>query len=121
MAKRLSREYLDYIASPAWRNVRSLVLKRDNARCRDCGSKSLHNDVHHLTYIRLGTERLDDLITLCRECHNKRHGVAVKVVKWRKKKKSKNRKRLSDMTVKPARTPEQAARERAKRKHRRAA
>jgi hypothetical protein len=30
-------------------------------------------DVHHLTYVRFGHERLEDLLTLCRPCHDAAH------------------------------------------------
>lgn len=75
--KNLSPTYLAYMKSSAWRAVRGRVLQRDGCRCRDCGLVSAHNDVHHLTYARLGCEALDDLITLCRGCHDQRHCTTV--------------------------------------------
>jgi len=33
-------------------------------------------EVHHLTYDRLGDERMDDLEVLCPDCHRKAHGAA---------------------------------------------
>jgi 5-methylcytosine-specific restriction endonuclease McrA len=54
--------------------VRGRVLERDGWRCQDCGSpKDLQ--VHHLKpRSRLGADVMDNLITLCRRCHSKRHG-----------------------------------------------
>lgn len=73
--KNFSPEYREYMQSEAWRDLRSRVLQRDQCRCRDCGKASPSNDVHHLTYIRLGSENLADLVTLCRECHDRLHCV----------------------------------------------
>lgn len=51
------------------RNIRARVLKRDNFRCISCGG--IENlDVHHLFPKSYGGEdRLENLITLCAECH----------------------------------------------------
>ena len=52
-----------------WRNVRHLVLKRDNHKCRVCGKKS-SSQVHHIIPRRKGgDEELSNLITLCGRCH----------------------------------------------------
>lgn len=67
------RERYDaYMVSAEWRERRHAVLKRDNQECRQCGER--HGlTVHHLTYARVFRERLEDLITLCRNCHEQRH------------------------------------------------
>lgn len=65
-------DHQEYINSPKWKAKRQMVLERDNFRCRKCGTgKNL--DVHHITYDHLGNEPLDDLVTLCRDCHNDVH------------------------------------------------
>jgi 5-methylcytosine-specific restriction endonuclease McrA len=46
-------------------------LERDDS-CRVCGSKE-SLDVHHRTYRYRGEERMEDLITLCRPCHELFH------------------------------------------------
>ena len=35
-------------------------------------------EVHHVNYNTLGNERLNDLISLCRKCHNRIHRLAKK-------------------------------------------
>lgn len=60
--------YTTYMASEKWRDKRSLILKRDSDRCQTCLSTD-DLEVHHKTYERLGDEALEDLITLCHECH----------------------------------------------------
>lgn len=67
----LSQEYHDYMQSDRWQQKRKLVLARDKYTCQRCGRKGY--DVHHMTYKRFGDERLTDLETLCRSCHNAEH------------------------------------------------
>jgi HNH endonuclease len=54
--------------------VQQRVLERDGWRCQECGSaKLLH--VHHLKpKSQLGSDVMQNLITLCVFCHGKRHG-----------------------------------------------
>lgn len=54
--------------SPAWLKKRLERIEKDKFRCRTCWSKELL-EVHHLTYDRFSNEDLDDLITLCHDCH----------------------------------------------------
>jgi|SRR5215510_4836418 len=52
--------------------VRELVLSRDKYTCQQCKTKLAKNklDVHHIIPIRSGgSDKLDNLITLCRKCH----------------------------------------------------
>ena len=41
--------------------------------CEKDGCTNEATDVHHLTYERIGKERLDDLQALCRKCHKQQH------------------------------------------------
>lgn len=66
-------EYREYIQSDRWDKKRRKRLKKDNYTCVDCGERDRPLDVHHLSYDRLGNERMDDLVSLCRKCHNERH------------------------------------------------
>lgn len=61
-------EYLEYLKSPEWQQIRAWVLVFWGHRCAICGSRQ-SIDVHHRTYERLGHELLTDCIALCRECH----------------------------------------------------
>jgi hypothetical protein len=49
------------------------VLAAANLRCAHCRTTDASLDVHHKTYDRFGNERLDDLIALCRPCHDVVH------------------------------------------------
>jgi len=57
-------------------NLRAYILARDNYTCQCCKGKSKDNrkDVHHL-HRRCdgGTDDPNNLITVCRTCHNKLH------------------------------------------------
>ncbi len=70
--KQRRTSYENYLRSTHWKDVRRQVLMRDKHRCVDCGSRGLLQ-VHHLTYDRLGNERMTDLTTLCRSCHRRLH------------------------------------------------
>ena len=69
-------KYGDFLKSSYWKNVKKEVLKRDKNTCSECGSnKYLH--VHHLSYSHHFEEHLhlEDLITLCKSCHEKTHKI----------------------------------------------
>jgi 5-methylcytosine-specific restriction endonuclease McrA len=62
-----------YLRSEHWKNLRK-EKKKLNPVCEVCGSKK-KLDVHHINYRMLYDVLLEDLQTLCRRCHNKRHKV----------------------------------------------
>lgn len=65
-------DYNEYIRSDAWIRKRDQRLAIDNYQCKKCGTaKNLI--VHHITYKNLGHEDMDDLVTLCWNCHNSVH------------------------------------------------
>lgn len=61
-------DYAAYLASHEWRERRNDALRRDGFRCQRC-SATRRLQVHHLTYVRVGHEDPDDLVTLCARCH----------------------------------------------------
>ena len=51
------------------------VLDRDGWRCQDCGAAKML-EVHHLNpRSKLGQDAMENLITLCVDCHKRRHGI----------------------------------------------
>lgn len=57
-------------------NTRAYVLDRDNHTCQYCKGKSKEGrlEVHHIIYKRDGgSDDADNLITLCKTCHDKLH------------------------------------------------
>lgn len=69
---RLTSNYLKYLASDRWATLRLKILKRDKFKCK-CGADA--TQVHHLTYDRIENELDEDLISICRTCHLKEHGL----------------------------------------------
>ena len=64
--------YVEYLRSDQWAAKRRAAMKHHGRKCGVCGSvRSL--EVHHLTYKRLGHERMKDLQILCGDCHRIRH------------------------------------------------
>lgn len=70
-----SDEYQKYINSAQWKRLRKYAIEQAGGVCQQCGvtkySRAL--EVHHLTYERLGKERLSDLKVLCDICHKGKH------------------------------------------------
>ena len=66
------RWYSAYLQTPAWRNRRSAVLRRDGGLCQGCLLASA-TQVHHKTYEHVGSEFLFELETICDECHERLH------------------------------------------------
>ncbi len=66
--------YSNFIRSNAWRSKRKkfLASKLFTGCCWICGSKN-RIQVHHKTYVRIGKEKLNDLVALCENCHNELH------------------------------------------------
>lgn len=66
--------YRDYLGSPRWGHQRLMILDRDGYTCVKCRSMA-DLQVHHKTYDRRGMENDDDLVTLCKSCHEKQHDI----------------------------------------------
>ena len=65
-------DYKEYIKSTAWHQKRLARLKKDKYTCQKCGDTEFL-EVHHLTYDNLGDEPMENLICLCRACHQAIH------------------------------------------------
>lgn len=74
-----------FYKSVAWQGCRESVMQRDHRLCVDCMKKGLvvpAEEVHHI--IELNPKNIwdpdislnpDNLVSLCRECHKRRHGA----------------------------------------------
>ena len=71
-----SLNYKDYLKTPYWKLVSTLVKRKANYKCQLCGSEYDLN-VHHRSYKHRGEEifYLEDLIVLCFNCHQKFHDI----------------------------------------------
>lgn len=65
--------YAEYLASPEWKMRRAAALERSAHRCQLCAYSGRNLDVHHNTYQRIGDERPEDLVVLCKLCHRRHH------------------------------------------------
>lgn len=65
---RYQKGYVDYLKSEKWKRLRLEVMKRDSFLCQKCKTERACH-VHHLTYERLGREKMEDLVSICLNCH----------------------------------------------------
>ena len=76
------REYSDYLKSPVWKYISSIIKMLGGYTCEKCGIKENPRGlvVHHYSYAHLGSElkHLDEVGVLCRGCHRKIHGIRGK-------------------------------------------
>ncbi len=80
MAKEFSKAFYN---SDAWDKARRLALSRDNFLCQDClnnGYITEAEEVHHITELTPEnindpsiTTGLNNLVSLCHNCHTARH------------------------------------------------
>ena len=67
------KEY-QYDGQKDFYNVKSAVLNRDNYTCQICGKKDSRLEIHHIQFrSKGGSNRMDNLVTLCSNCHGKIH------------------------------------------------
>lgn len=72
-AVRDNATYKAHMRSPEWRAFRREIVTARGGKCEICQAWG-RLDVHHLTYERLGCERPEDVLVVCRECHEALHG-----------------------------------------------
>lgn len=66
------KSYAEYLTSETWHETRQRYKgSKRHQKCFICFGTEV--DLHHRTYARLGEERLDDLIALCRYHHDALH------------------------------------------------
>jgi len=62
-----------YYKTEHWRERRKEALEDSDNMCDECGSKN-NLQVHHKNYFSLFREEDDDLVVLCKSCHEDLHG-----------------------------------------------
>jgi hypothetical protein len=61
-----------------WRIQRKSCLQRDNYECQECGDKN-KLEVHHWEPFRFSRNNLlDNLVTLCEDCHKEKHRMYIR-------------------------------------------
>lgn len=61
-------QYRRYLKTSHWRRFKDRYFKRYRYECVVCHATKML-ELHHLTYERLGKERLEDCVYCCRKCH----------------------------------------------------
>lgn len=64
--------YHEYLRSDKWREIRHAVLERDRHLCQGCLATEA-TCVHHKTYDNIYDELAFQLVSLCKNCHDKLH------------------------------------------------
>lgn len=63
--------YAEYLQTAHWHFIRRRTMRLAGWLCRLCSQPA--RDVHHLTYDRKGMEHPQDVMALCRACHDTWH------------------------------------------------
>lgn len=64
--------YETYLKSKKWTDFKAKVIGMRGFNCELCKSQK-NIQLHHLTYERLGKEDINDVMILCKKCHEKAH------------------------------------------------
>jgi 5-methylcytosine-specific restriction endonuclease McrA len=71
--------YYEYLKSSEWKEKKKKFYSsgyfKKGIFCMCCKAKDKPLEVHHKTYKRLFKERLSDLFSACRECHQNIHNL----------------------------------------------
>lgn len=85
------KRYEDWLASPRWHKRRQRWASEEQRRygrivCALCGARwsQSRGDLHHLSYSRMGRERHEDLMAMCRPCHELVHRAIDASRSWQK-------------------------------------
>lgn len=99
--------YNKYINGPRWAAKREAWFNAFGKFCRACGTTYGPIQLHHMTYDRLGRERMSDLIALCSKCHREvealyrrsgrgdRMAITLRYVRTRRKNRTQWKRRTS--------------------------
>jgi hypothetical protein len=62
--------------SEEWEILKKEIHSRDGYRCRVCNRNDRPLHLHHRTYRGYAEESLEDLVTLCADCHGLFHAYS---------------------------------------------
>lgn len=84
-------DYKIALTNPLWRAKRLEILKRDGYKCTKC-SKTTKLHVHHIIYSGEypWESKNEELITLCKKCHEAVHGIQSKKVVTKRRRNNKS-------------------------------
>ena len=82
----ITPEYSARFNTSIWKNIRKLVLQRDNYTCQKCKIRKKSLDVHHKKSWRFTKDdSSDNLISLCRKCHREEDSKLQRASKGKKR------------------------------------
>ena len=68
----IQNNYNEYLNSFAWKAIKQVKLEQA-PNCEVCWLKA--NSVHHLSYERLWKEQVNDIVSICYDCHRQCHYI----------------------------------------------
>ncbi len=73
--KERKREYNEYLNTPKWKKIKKEAHVRDEGKCQMCKHNVWlsQSDCHHLHYRNFKFEKLEDVVTTCKFCHDQLH------------------------------------------------
>lgn len=77
----ISRQRTKFNASRKWARARTACFERDDFTCQSCGARGGYLNAHHIkSYRNYPEHRLEvsNLLTLCKPCHDRIHGLTKK-------------------------------------------
>lgn len=63
------QRYNRHLRSAYWKKLTARRLEMDNFTCQGSGCEMPAAQIHHVTYERIGQERIDDVRSSCAECN----------------------------------------------------
>lgn len=75
----------NFYKSRKWKRIRKKILRRDNYECQLCkldGTVTKGNTVHHIKHLGAFPDLAlieSNLVTVCKNCHNKLHPEKMKI------------------------------------------
>lgn len=67
-------DYDEYINSPEWKDKVNRIKSERGNKCQVCSATD-HLDGHHNTYDHFANEHDNDIVILCRSCHDTFHAT----------------------------------------------
>jgi hypothetical protein len=69
----IAKDYESYLLTKHWMQLRKTIYNKRNHKCDRCKKEIVHFQLHHITYKRIGKERMSDIRLLCFDCHELIH------------------------------------------------
>ena len=75
-------EYSEKLKDPRWQKKRLKIFNRDNFTCVECGDTETTLHIHHKEYkdSEIWDYPNESLITLCENCHRKKHPTIIDIL-----------------------------------------